>query len=315
MSAAVAGTMAAGAANLAIALCGSEASEHLVVLPPEVNIHGLLDVGVGSEGSPGPLEGFAGLLVIRDDPTMRLPGAIEALAEIGTVVVIDNVLHETARLASVVIAEGRAYASAGTYTQGDFRVQRLSPAVQPEGEAVALFNALAALGTELGLTLPGSAEAALGEIARAVPEYEPAYDLIIGEGVRLAVRASGRGTIIPVQPLRAPREGLRIAIGRDLYTAADAAALRHPEADKLHRYDRIQVSEEDAARLGIAQGDEIEVSANGAALRAQATVTERVRAGSVCISSLLQGGAVLGLIGGDDVAAVDIRVLAPVAAG
>jgi hypothetical protein len=113
--------MAGGAANVAVALFGDDASENLVVLPADVNSYGLLDAGVGVTGTDNPLEGLAGLLVVRDDPTMRIPGALDALRNIDTVVVIDNVLHETAKRASAVIAEGRAYASQGTYTQGDYR--------------------------------------------------------------------------------------------------------------------------------------------------------------------------------------------------
>src|SRR5690606_1840723 len=45
----VAGAMAGGAANLAVALFGDRASENLVVLPPEVNGWGLLDQGVMTE--------------------------------------------------------------------------------------------------------------------------------------------------------------------------------------------------------------------------------------------------------------------------
>ncbi|MCZ7576261.1 MAG: 2Fe-2S iron-sulfur cluster-binding protein [Dehalococcoidia bacterium] len=187
VSAAIAGTMAGGAANLAISLFGSGASKNLVVLPPEVNVHGLLDQGIAAEGSDNPLAGATGVLVIRDDPTMRLPGAAGALAGMDAVVVIDNVLHETAKRATAVIAEGRAYASNGTYTQGDFRVQRLAAAIEPEGDATTLFEALAALARELGVDVPASPDAALGEIAKANKAYEPAWDLIVGEGVRLDV--------------------------------------------------------------------------------------------------------------------------------
>ncbi len=293
VSAAQAGSMSAGAANLAIALFGAEASQHLVVLPPEVNIHGLLDMGVASEGRADPLAGLAGLLVVRDDPTMRLPGALQAIAAIETVVVIDNVLHQTAKGAAVVIAEGRPYATAGTYTQGDFRVQRLSGAIEPDGDAVACIDALQALGKQLGLELPANADQALGEIARANPAYQPAYDLIIGEGVRLLVPSSGKAAAVPVAPAAVVDTGLRVITGRDLYTASDAAALRHPDADKLHRYDHIQVSEADAARFGISDETEVELSDGSHTIRARATVTERVPEGSVFVSSLLQGGAVV----------------------
>ncbi|GAB4335027.1 MAG: hypothetical protein Kow0010_22380 [Dehalococcoidia bacterium] len=305
VSPAIAGAMAAGAANLATALFGDAASEHLVVLPPEVNVHGLLDVGIGANSDGDPLAGLTGLLVVRDDPTMRLPGATSALDAIETIVVVDNVLHETARRADVVIAEGRSYASTGTYTQGDFRVQRLAPAIVPEGDAVPCFKALAALGAALGVSLPESPAEALLDIARATPEYQPAADILIGEGVRLQVPPAARASLKPLEALAAaPGDGLRVITGRDQYTALDAAALRHPEAEKLHRYDRFQVSEEDADRLGIVTGDEIELSDGRTTLRAQVTVTERVPAGCVYVSSLLQGGAVTGFFTGDTIPTV-----------
>ena len=288
----IAATMAGGAANLAVALWAERASEFLVELPAEVNIHGLLDIGVGVEGALNPLDGLSGLLVVRDDPTMRLPGSVAALAGIGTIVVIDDVLHETAKQATAVIAGGGAYSASGTYTQGDFRVQRLQRAVLPQGDGVSGVVALHALGAALDLDLPDSADGVLGEIAKANKEYQPAADLIVGEGVRLPVAGSGKGVIVPV-PGEEVGDGMRVIAARDLYTALDAAALRHPEAEKLHRYDRIQVSEQDAADLGIKDFDEIEMSDGRATIRALANVDERVPAGHVYVSSLLQGGAVV----------------------
>ncbi len=307
----IAGAMAGGAANLAVALHGDAASDHLVIAPPEVNTHGLLDVGIAADGGDDPLAGLSGLLVIRDDPTMRLPRAAAALKELDALVVIDNVAHETAKRANVVIAEGRAYASRGTYTQGDFRVQRLEPAITPEGDAVPCFSALTALAGALDVSTPGDPDAVLVAIARETPAYQPAADLIVGEGVRLTVTASGQGAIVPLAPLPAAGEGLRIITGRDQYTATDAAALRHPEAERLHRYDRFQVSEEDAAQLGISTGDEIAISDGELTLHALATITDRVPEGAVYVSSLLQGGAVVGFFGGSGIPAVIVGTRVP----
>ena len=310
VSASQAAAIAGGAANIAVALFGNDASDHLVVLPPEVNINGLLDMGVAAEGGDNPLAGLAGLLVVRDDPTLRLPGAAEALAGIETVIVIDNVLHETARRATVVIADGGVYATAGTYTQADFRVQRLSSAIRPEGEAVIAIDALVALADQLGLTVPRNADQALGEIAKANPAYQPAYDLIVGEGVRLSVAPTGKGTIVPV-PAATAASGIRVITGRDLYTSADAAAVRSPEAEKLHRYDHIQVSEQDTERLGIKNETEIEISDGTHSIRAKATVTDRVPEGAVYVSSLLQGGAIVSFYATAGVPAVKVGALVP----
>ncbi len=288
----VSADMAGGAANVATALFGQEASEHLIVLPPQVNTYGLLDAGLLDSSTANALSDLSGLLVIREDPTMHIPGAAEALERLNALVVIDNVLSETAKAATVTIAEGRAYASAGTYTQGDFRVQVLTPATLPEGDAVPLFGALKALAGALDLQVPDDPDAALGVIAKANPAYMPAWDMLVGEGVRLEVPGSGTAKMVPVSAAARTGDGLQIVTGRDLYTAADAAALRHPEAEKLHRYDRIQVSEEDAERLGINDEDEIEISDGTTVVRAPATVTERVKEGTVFVSSLLQGGIV-----------------------
>ena len=311
VSSAIAGAMAGGAANLAVALHGEAASDHLVVAPPEVNTHGLLDVGVAAEGSDNPLEGLSGIVVVRDDPTMRLPGAAAALEGLDALVVIDNVAHETAKRATAVLAEGRSYASRGTYTQGDFRVQRLEPAIAPEGDAVTCFAALSALAGALGVDVPADPDLALAAIANESPAYQPAADLIIGEGVRLEVAASGQGSTTPVADAPASGEGLRIITGRDQYTAADAAALRHPEAEQLHRYDHVQVSEEDAERLGISDEDEVELTDGEVTLRAPATVTDRVPEGAVYVSSLLQGGAVVGFFRSAAVPAVRVGVPVP----
>ncbi len=292
VSAVQAGAMSAGAANVAVALFGDAASESLVVLPPAVNTYGLLDVGLMAEDKKNPLEGLAGLLVVREDPTMHLPGAAEALAKLDALVVIDNVMSEAAKAASVVLADGRAYTSSGTYTQGDFRVQRLTPAIEPEGDARPLFAVLSAVGSALDVELPGDPDTALGEIVKINEAYRPAWDLLVGDGIRMEMRGSGKGTMIPVPAAESAGDGLRVVTGRDLYTAEDAAALRHPEAEKLHRYDRFQVSEEDAERLGLKDEDELEITDGTTTIRAPITVTERVREGSIFVSSLLQGGLV-----------------------
>ncbi len=285
-----AASMAAGAANLAIALCGESAAEHLVVLPPEANVNGLLDVGVGVEGPEDPLADLAGLLVFRDDPSLYLPQAEQRLGEIDAIVVIDGVLHPTAKRASVVIAEGRAYASEGTYTAADFRAQMLAPAIRPEGEAVSGFTALLELARALGVPVPSTPEEALLALAKEHQEYQDVADLIVGEGVKLRVPRPPKAEFAPVGP--PPEvERLRLISSRDLYTALDAAALRHPEAEKLRRYDRIQISETDAERLGIRDGEEIEISDGTAVLRAPAWVTDRVPEGAVYVSSLLPGVA------------------------
>ena len=312
VSPAIAGAMAGGAANLAVALHGDAASDHLVVAPPEVNTHGLLDAGVAVEGGDDPLAGLSGLLVVRDDPTMRLPAAAEALDALGALVVIDNVAHETAKRATAVLAEGRAYASRGAYTQGDFRVQRLEPAIAPRGRRRHLLRrALRAPRARSAWTFPPIPGRRWPPSPARRPPTGPPPTSSSARACGWKSRRRGGGAMAPVESFPASGEGLRIITGRDQYTATDAAALRHPEAERLHRYDRIQVSEEDAERLGIADGDEIELTDGEHTLHAPATVTDRVPEGAVYVSSLLQGGAVAGFFRSAAVPAVRAGVPVP----
>jgi predicted molibdopterin-dependent oxidoreductase YjgC len=306
-----AASMAAGAANLAIALCGERASEHLVVLPPEANAHGLLDLGLAANEPDW--EGLAGLLVFRDDPTLTVPAAATALRPECAVVVIDGLLHETAKAASVVIAEGRAYAAEGTYTAADFRVQRLAPAVRPEGEAVRGFDALRALAEALGVSVPATPEEALLQIAAERPDYMPAADLIVGEGIRLDVSRAPKAAVVPLaEPPAAAAGTLRLISSRDLYTALDAAALRHPEAEKLHRYDRVRLAPADMARLAVREGDVVEVTDGRLTVTAPVAADERVPEGAVYLSSLMAGGIAAAFFAASPMPTV--RIGAPVTA-
>jgi predicted molibdopterin-dependent oxidoreductase YjgC len=299
VSPAIASAMAGGAANIATALFEKDASAHLLVMPPAVNANGLADLGIGAAAPES-----GAVLAIRDDLTMR---GLEA----GTAAVaIDSVLSETAKAAGVVLAEGRAYASRGTYLQGDFRAQRLEPAITPEGDARPLYDILAALAKALDVDAPTTAEA-LAAIARELPTYQPAADLLVGDGVKLEIAPTGQAKSVPVSAVKASGDGLRIVACRDLYTERDAAALHHPEAEKLHRYDRIQVSEIDAERLKLKTGDEIELTAGKHTLRAPVTVTERVAPGSVFVSSLLQGGAIAAFFEGDSIPTAKLGALTP----
>jgi predicted molibdopterin-dependent oxidoreductase YjgC len=309
VSPSIAAEMAGGAANIAVQLFGKNASEHLVVAPPEVNIHGILDMGVAQNDIFDEIDKFTGLLVIRDDPNMRIPEwSSNHFQNLDALVVIDNVMHTTAKLADVVIAEGRSYAGSGTYTQGDFRTQKLSPAIATQGDSVTCYSAVSQLATSLGLTVPNTPEKALQQISLEHTQYQDAADLLIGDGVRLNIPASGIGNYIPLKlkTASASPNNLIVITGRDQYTASDAASLKHPEAEKLHRYDRFQISEEDGETLELTNGDIVEISAGSTTLRAPLTITDRVPQGCIYISSLFQGGVVAGLFS-EEVPTVSIQ--------
>ena len=71
---------------------------------------------------------------------------------------------------------------------------------------------------------------------------------------------------------------MQIGTYRDLW--ASAVADRSPALRFLAPEQTLDLAPADADRLGLAQGDEVDVRSNGTSLRARVVVRERVRPGS-----------------------------------
>ncbi len=175
----------AALANIAIACCGEEAAQALLVLPQEANVWGLRDVG----GSPDLLPGYRpvaedasrremerlwgapvaqgtgltfeemladggvkALVVLNDNPLMLAPdqGATRrALQRLELLAVIDTLATDTARLAHVILPDTGPYGKEGTVTSADRRVMRLHAATAAQGEAQPAWRILGELGARL----------------------------------------------------------------------------------------------------------------------------------------------------------------------
>ncbi|MCH8993646.1 MAG: molybdopterin-dependent oxidoreductase [Chloroflexi bacterium] len=328
--AALAAEIAKGAANVALLLRGKQAARSFHVLPTEANVNGARDMGVSPDVGPGrkPVSGDPGLdftgivegaregkikalVVAGDNPLMFAPGrerVAEALSKLDFLVVIDQLLTDTAQQAHVVLADVSPYGKDGTVTSADRRVQRLRAIQAPAGDARPAWQSLSELGRrlvkQLGLkTQFGYQEAGdvTDEIARKVPGYRRfrAYGFF-GWGKE---RAVGRQLPkeVALQPVAAVPPSTRngdvaLLTGRTLYTSLEGAALHSPEADKLHREQGVLVNQYDATELGIAMGDEVILRNGSAELALQATLTNAVPRGAVFVSSYYDGGAVGALL-------------------
>jgi len=188
-----AATVTGAVANLAILCCGQEkAAQSLFVLPPEVNVWGLRDMGL----TPGLLPGYrpvedesarqevekawsvkppaaAGLgfgealaasqkgrikamVVLADNPLLAAADKTwvkTCLSSLDFLLVIDSLLSDTARLAQVVLPDVGVFGKDGTYTNADRRVLRLRDAAAPIGEARPGWRILAELGATLAQRL------------------------------------------------------------------------------------------------------------------------------------------------------------------
>jgi len=114
-----------------------------------------------------------GLYLAGENPVVTYPDSArtkKALASLDFLVVQDCFLTETASLAHVVLPAATFAEKEGTFTNVDRRVQRVRPALRPQGEArpdLAIFQSLAQeMGANLG---PSTAKEVNDEIRNLVP--------------------------------------------------------------------------------------------------------------------------------------------------
>jgi predicted molibdopterin-dependent oxidoreductase YjgC len=306
-------------ANLAMALRGEGAARCLVVLPTEANVNGMRDAGIDPEAGPGPagmpfdamIEAaergeLRAILAAGDNPLMSAPGTGRvraALAKLDLLAVIDGTLTDTAKLAHVVLADAPTYAKDGTFTNAERRVNRLRPAIEPDGDARPALETLLLVAKRLnaGWTFESAADV-MEELASRVPRYAPARyseETLWGK-VRVAEEPS-RCVAQEVAPPEVPggREGaLMLFTARTLYTSWEGASIRSPEADKLHREEFVQVNLADAVELGVSQGGEVVLRNGDAELVMRAEITNAVPRGAVFVPWYYDGGAVNALLTG-----------------
>ncbi len=249
------------------------------------------------------------IVVAGDNPFLWAPGreaVREALGALDFLLVIDSLMTETAELAHVVLADVATYGKDGTYTNADRRVLRLKAALAPLGDARPAWLSLRELGRRLAEKLSRDVkldvdgpEAIMEEIASVAPAYaEAIYDrLRTGKTRALPSEAPTRAAF---QPVSAASDGsaeglLTLITGRSLYTSLEGAALRSPEADKLHREESVEINPADAAVLHVRQGEEVVLVNGSAELAIAASITDAVPPGVLYIPLYHGGGAVTAL--------------------
>jgi NADH-quinone oxidoreductase subunit G len=280
----------------------------LLEIPTGTNGRGLREVGCLPNLGPGfadaPSEGkgaeeiaealgkdLAALVLLHADPLPTYPGFVVAFAD-----------HMTPGLeqASVVFPAASYAEKEGTMTHPDGRLQRLRQAIGHPGEvrqpALVLAELMQRLGTDPGcFTTPQVTQ----QIAEAVPFYAGlTLDEIGGRGVRWQERDAASALTapeIPDAPLEVPPElpdGMKLGTVRSLWAGRET---RHAPALRfLAPPQEAELSAEDAKRLGIRPGDQVEISMNGTSVRAVARLRQAVEPGTVfLLEGELDHGAVV----------------------
>ena len=248
-----------------------------------------------------------GIYVMGENPMLSDPDVNhvkEALENLDFLVVQDLFLSETAQLADVVLPAASFAEKNGTITNTERRVQLIRKAIEPVGESRADWEIICDLSTRMGYEMKyNSPSEIMDEIAEVTPIYGGmSYDRLEGEGLQWPCLdkdhpgtkflhkgkfSRGLGQIHAIEfqpPYEMPDEEypLLLTTGRMLYHFHTGTMSRRSAGlDELHPEGNVEVSPEDADKLGIADGDMVEVESRRGKVVAKAWVTDRSPAGTV----------------------------------
>jgi len=250
-----------------------------------------------------------GLIVVGENPLMTLPNPKRleaAFRKLELLVVVDTFLTETAQRADVILPGATFAEKDGTFTSMERRVQRVRQALPPlSGKAE--WEIISALASQMGHTMdyhhPSEIFSEMtsltplfqgidyrslenGGIQWPCPEPEcPGTPALYTDGF-----LDGGARLFPIkyrEPEEKPREDfpLWLSVGRALYNyqigtkekRARGLAQWYPET-------ALEIHPEDAAPLGISDGDRVRLTSPRGRVKTKARVSERIARGMVYLA-------------------------------
>jgi formate dehydrogenase major subunit/formate dehydrogenase alpha subunit len=251
------------------------------------------------------------LYLIGENPAHTEPNAHhveEGLAGVEFMVCQDLFLHDTARKHADVVFPASSFAEKdGTFTNTERRVNRVRAAVPLPGNAREDWRIVVDLARALGAEWPqyGTPEDAWNEFADLAPNWSGIrYDRIEDVGLQWPctdrdhpgskflhaphpARPNGKGKFFPVEyqpPIEQPDSEYPFVLstGRTLYHY-NSATMTMREAGIVEKQEDpfFEISPEDAAALGVAEGDWVRLVSRRGSLDARAAIGDRVYPGLV----------------------------------
>jgi NADH-quinone oxidoreductase subunit G len=210
------------------------------------------------------------------------------------------IAHASTRTAGIeeyadVVFPAEAYAEKnGTVVHPDGRVQRLRQAIAHTGEVRAEWQVIADVARGAGFDLGVHTSAmATKQLFDAVPFYAGLTpEGLAGHGLRWPVEdCAAKAPEAELGPFEleapataAPRTDGTLRLGAFHSLWADPAVRISPSLQFLHPQSRVELAPADAQRLGVAEGETVEVAQNGTSVRGVAALRHAVPAGSVFVS-------------------------------
>jgi NADH-quinone oxidoreductase subunit G len=307
-------TLTAGAVealvNVAVRLGLDHEGAGLLVVPSSTNARGIREAGFATTSGSAVAEAAAGgdlgvLYLLHSDPLRDHPDRSlweRALAGARTVIAHESVLTETVREHADVVFPAEAYPEKeGTITHPDGLVQRLRPAIGRPGRLDEGVRAGWSVLTELARRTGHDGVRVLAPSMASEQLFEAVYpgftlDAIAGQGAR---PARDGGPVPEPRSLDVPRPAplgdLRLGTWRPLWAGKEVGVSPHLQFARPRQV--VELSPVDADRLGISDGDVVEVGAEGSA--GNGAGPTRVR-GPVNLRAAIPPGSVFVAVGVGD---------------
>jgi len=251
-----------------------------------------------------------GLYVMGENPALSDPDinhVIESLKKIDFLVVQDIFMTETAELADVVLPAYSFAEKDGTFTNTERRVQRLRKATTPPGEAKEDWDILCNLATAMGYPMDYcGAQEIMEEINRLTPSYGGiTYRRIDQVGLQWpcpdeshpgtpflhsGTFARGLGKFHPagfIPPQEVPDDDypLTLTTGRQLeHWHTGTMTRKSVVLDDRVPHGVLEINPHDADRLGISDGDNVQVASRRGEVIVPARVGDKTAAGTVFLA-------------------------------
>ena len=245
------------------------------------------------------------IYIMGENPALSDPNlnrTRKALEMVDFLVVQDIFLSETAQYADVVLPSVCFAEKDGTFTNTERRVQRVRSAVTPPGQARSDWEILCDISTKLGYPMSyDSAGQIMHDIASVTPIYGGiSFDRIDSVGLQWPCPdkdhpgtkylhkgrfTRGKGKFHTV-PFKAPAESpdakfpFVLSTGRQLYQFHTGTMTRKSAAiNQVSPTGYVEIHIEDAGKLGIADGDSVEVITRRGKVSTPAKVTRSIERG------------------------------------
>ena len=259
------------------------------------------------------------LYIMGENPMLtdaNLHHVEEALDKIEFLVVQDIFLTETAEKAHVVLPAAAFAEKSGTFSNTERRVQLLNQAVTSPGEAKADWQILQALAQKVGFNWQyEGTEDIFNEIVSLTPSYgglsyerlreegglqwpcptpeHPGTPILHGEKFTRGKGLFSKVEYTPAAEMTDEDYPMILTTGRNLYHYHSGSMTHRSEAIEAYRPEEMaQINLEDAARMGICDGDLVKLSSRRGEVETRVEVSDIVPPGVVFMTFHYKAAAV-----------------------